>query len=58
MKKAFIVVEVLIVAAISGIPAAIVIPQFQPQSQQAMDAAAKDNLRVLRNTHRVVRDPA
>ncbi len=50
MKKAFTLVEVLIVVAILGILAAIVIPHFQSQSQQAKEAAAKDNLRVLRNT--------
>jgi len=50
MKKAFTLVEVLIVVAILGILAAIVVPQFQSQSQLAKEAAAKDNLRVLRNT--------
>jgi type II secretory pathway pseudopilin PulG len=43
-------VEVLIVAAIVGILAAIVIPEFQNYIQQAKEAAAKDNLRILRNT--------
>ncbi len=50
MKKAFTLVEVLIVVAILGILAAIVIPQFQSHSQEAKEAAAKDNLRILRNT--------
>lgn len=49
MKKAFTLVEVLIVVAILGILAAIVVPQFQSHSQQAKEAAAKDNLRILRN---------
>ncbi len=49
MKKAFTLVEVLIVVAILGILAAIVIPQFQSHSQEAKEAAAKDNLRILRN---------
>lgn len=48
MKKAFTLVEVLIVVAILGILAAIAIPQFQSHSQQAKEAAAKDNLRILR----------
>jgi prepilin-type N-terminal cleavage/methylation domain-containing protein len=48
MKKAFTLVEVLIVAAIIGILAAIVIPEFQNYIQQAKEAAAKDNLRILR----------
>ena len=49
MKKAFTLVEILIVVAILGILAAIVVPQFQSHSQQAKEAAAKDNLRILRN---------
>ncbi|GAH74356.1 unnamed protein product, partial [marine sediment metagenome] len=49
MKKAFTLVEILIVVAILGILAAIVIPQFQAHSQEAKEAAAKDNLRILRN---------
>lgn len=49
MKKAFSLVEVLIVVAILGILAAIVIPQFQSHTQQAKEATAKDNLRILRN---------
>ena len=48
MRKAFTLVEVLIVAAIVGILAAIVIPEFQNYIQQAREAAAKDNLRILR----------
>jgi len=48
MKKAFSLVEVLIVVAILGILAAIAIPQFQSHTQQARESAAKDNLRVLR----------
>lgn len=49
MKKAFTLVEVLIVVAILGILAAIVLPEFQSHTQQAKEAAAKDNLRILRN---------
>ena len=50
MKKAFTLVEVLIVVAILGILAAIVLPVFRSHSQKAKEAAAKDNLRILRNT--------
>jgi len=49
MKKAFTLVEILIVTAILGIMAAIVMPIFGEQVQLAKEAAAKDNLRVLRN---------
>jgi type II secretory pathway pseudopilin PulG len=38
----------MIVVAILGILAAIVIPEFQGHIQQAKEAAAKDNLRTLR----------
>jgi len=48
MKKALTLVEVMIVVAILGILAAIAIPQFQSHSQQAKEAAARDNLRILR----------
>ncbi len=50
MKKCgFSVVELLIVVAILGIMAAIVVPQFQSQSTRAKKAVAKDNLRILRS---------
>ena len=49
MKQAFSIVELIIVVAILGILAAIVVPQFQPHATQAKEAAAKDNLRVLRS---------
>ena len=49
MKKAFTLVEVLIVVAILGILAAITLPTFKVNIQRAREAAAKDNLRMLRN---------
>jgi len=41
-------VELIIVVAILGILAAIVLPEFQGHVQQAKEAAAKGNLRMLR----------
>ncbi len=49
MKKAFTLVEVMIVVAILGILAAIVLPLFQYNVTDAKESAAKDNLRILRN---------
>ena len=53
MKKAFTLVEILIVVALLGILAAIVLPTFQDHIQQARESAAKDNLRILRNAIRL-----
>ena len=49
MKKAFTLVEILIVVAILGILAAITLPTFRGHIAEAKESAAKDNLRILRN---------
>ncbi|TFG49105.1 MAG: type II secretion system protein [Candidatus Brocadiia bacterium] len=48
MKKAFSLLEILIVTAILGILAAIIVPVFQGNSAEAKSTAAKENLRILR----------
>jgi prepilin-type N-terminal cleavage/methylation domain-containing protein len=48
MKKAFSLVELVIVVAVLGILAAIIVPQFQSHTTQAKAAAARKNLRTLR----------
>ncbi len=48
MKRGFSLVELMIVVAVLGILAAIVIPQFQSYTTQAKQAAAESNLRTLR----------
>jgi len=48
MKRAFTLVELIIVVSILGIIAAIALPKFQTHTLEAKEAAAKDNLRILR----------
>jgi len=48
-KKSFSLVELIILAAILGIMAAVVVPFFQSQSTQAKEAVARDHLRILRS---------
>ena len=47
-RQGFTLVEVLIVVAILGILAAIVLPEVQGYTEKAKENAAKDNLRILR----------
>jgi general secretion pathway protein G len=48
MKRAFSLVELVIVVALLGILAAIVVPQFQSHTTEAKEATAKNNLHILR----------
>lgn len=48
-RHAFTLVEILIVVAIIGILAAIILPTLQGHIQQAKESAAKDNLRIMRS---------
>lgn len=48
MKNAFTIAELMIVACIIGILAALVVPIMQDHATEAEAAAARDNLRVLR----------
>ena len=47
-RRGFTLIEILIVVVILGILAAIVIPQFSSASQDANDAAVRDQLRTIR----------
>lgn len=48
-KTAFTLVEVLLVVAILGILAALVLPTFQDHIARAKESAAKDSLRTVRS---------
>ena len=48
VKRAFTLIEILIVVVILGILAAIVIPQFTDASQQANTSSAKSQLQTIR----------
>ena len=48
MKRAFTLTELIIIVAILGIIAALAMPKFQSSTREAKEAAAKDNLRILR----------
>jgi general secretion pathway protein G len=49
MNRGFSLLELLIVVAILGILAAIVMQEFQSHSQEAKETAARDNLQILRH---------
>jgi prepilin-type N-terminal cleavage/methylation domain-containing protein len=49
MKKAFSLVELMIVVAVIGILAAIALPRYQDYSRQAKEAAARQNLLTIRS---------
>lgn len=48
VRKAFSIAELMIVVAIIGILAALVAPCLRDYAREAREAAAKDNLRILR----------
>jgi type II secretory pathway pseudopilin PulG len=49
MKKAFTIVELLIIVSILGILAALALPIFENYTTKAREQTAKDNLRTLRD---------
>ncbi len=50
MKKAFTLIELLIVVIILGILATVVVPKLQGHIQLSRETTAKNNLRILRST--------
>ncbi|MBN2138128.1 MAG: prepilin-type N-terminal cleavage/methylation domain-containing protein [Sedimentisphaerales bacterium] len=48
-RRAFSLVELMIVVAVLGILAAVVVPQFRNYSTEAKSSAAKSNLRLMRS---------
>jgi type II secretion system protein G len=48
-KRAFTLIEILIVVVILGILAAIVIPQFTDASQEAMESSVRSQLQTIRS---------
>ncbi len=49
MKKAFTFIEIMIVVAILGIAAAIILPVIKNHITEAKETSAKDTLRIMRN---------
>jgi general secretion pathway protein G len=49
MKRGFSIVELMIVVAVLGILAAVVVPQFQSHTTHAKEATVRNNLLTLRN---------